>query len=80
MFSQLIKFLLGVDVDPGEDFDAKKHRRRWSSLQTKEFGEIYSLLSHLVLSCKLVGNEGKAKLQIRVKHDVIIQYNCFYRL
>ena len=53
VFSQVIKFLLGVEADPGDDFDAKKHRRKWSSVQAKEFGEVHSLLSHLILACNL---------------------------
>ena len=54
VFSQVVKFLLGVDGDPDDDtFDPKKHRRKWSSLQAKEFGELHSTLAHLVLACNM---------------------------
>ena len=55
-FTQVVKFLLGVDVDPGEDYDARKHRRRWSSLQTKDFGEVHTLLAYLIMSCNMESN------------------------
>jgi len=52
VFAQVIRFLLGVETDPGIDFNPKTHRRRWSSVQAKEFGELHSLVSYLILSCE----------------------------
>lgn len=56
LFPHLIKFLLGVEVDPGDDFDASNHRRRWSSLQAKNFGELYLTITHLILACQMDGH------------------------
>jgi hypothetical protein len=64
-FAQVIKFLLGVDpeattstVASGDDngnsepSQEVKIRRRWTSLQSREFGELHRALAFLILSCK----------------------------
>ncbi len=61
-FSAAIRFLLGVDIDSDSSFqdadEAKKHRRRWTPVQAKDFSELHSLVATLVLSCDL-----KSRLQ-----------------
>ena len=47
-FSHLVKFLLGVECDPGEDFDPKKHHRRWGSTQSKDFAELHAVICALI--------------------------------
>ena len=56
-FSQLVKFLLGVDPeavteaatdDKGEsDKRSTNHRRKWTSVQSREFGDLHKTLAYL---------------------------------
>lgn len=54
-FSQLTKFLLGVEPDPEEmsSEQLSKQRRRWTSVTAKEFGELHRALAFLIASCDL---------------------------
>ena len=61
-FSQLVKFLLGVDpemeaVSEAEDKDQQKDtvvdlrspsRRKWTSVQSREFGDLHKTLAYRV--------------------------------
>ena len=69
MFPLMIKFLLGVDLEvkegdnEGEAMASEAtvsnpksllgQRRRWTSMQVREFGELHVAISYLVLACNL---------------------------
>ena len=53
-FSQLIKFLLGVDPESVEtddksksDTDLRTTRRKWTSVQSREFGNLHKTLAYM---------------------------------
>jgi len=66
-FSQLVKFLLGVDPESAasdddksgggdknqRDTDLRSTRRKWTSVQSREFGDLHKTLAYLMLSCDL---------------------------
>ena len=60
-FSQLVKFLLGVDPESAaasdddksggdknqRDTDLRSTRRKWTSVQSREFGDLHKTLAYL---------------------------------
>jgi len=53
-FRNLTKFLLGVDPEHIGDIDENSllsRSRRWSTLQSREFGGLHAAISYLILSC-----------------------------
>ena len=55
----MIKFLLGVEAEATDDesntaesqLQLANRSRRWSTIQSREFGELHSALAYLILSC-----------------------------
>ncbi len=54
-FRQLVKFLLGVDpteTEGNSDGGAEApSRRRWTSLQLRELGDLHRALAYMILAC-----------------------------
>eukprot|EP00095_Tigriopus_kingsejongensis_P003305 maker-scaffold355_size198070-snap-gene-0.39 protein:Tk03305 transcript:maker-scaffold355_size198070-snap-gene-0.39-mRNA-1 annotation:"ubiquitin carboxyl-terminal hydrolase 24 isoform x8" len=55
-FTHLIKFLLGVEPDPENSEELLNQRRRWSSLQIREFGEVHIVVAYMILSCDMTAH------------------------
>ena len=60
----MIKFLLGVEPEPIEEYEETNldnRPRRWSTLQTREFGGLHAAISYLILSCDTVPHRSSGK-------------------
>ena len=52
-FQGLIKLLFGIDVDSisAADVDFSNRPRKWASSQSRELGELHSVIASLILAC-----------------------------
>ena len=52
-FQGLIKLLFGIDVDSiaSADVDLSNRPRKWASSQSRELGELHSVIASLILAC-----------------------------
>jgi hypothetical protein len=60
----MIKFLLGVEPEPieeNEESTLDNRPRRWSTLQTREFGGLHAAISYLILSCDTIPQRSCSK-------------------
>ena len=60
----MIKFLLGVEPEPieeNEESNLGNRPRRWSTLQTREFGGLHAAIAYLILSCDTVPHRSCGK-------------------